>query len=108
LAAASCAKNLSVTLRGSPVEGQATLPDGSTVSVRIGVAEDSYIAQRDLDTVTVELYANGEHVAAVSTVLDADQDTEARALLREITTGLESGELAPTAGSLEPLADRLR
>jgi hypothetical protein len=97
-----------VTLRSSPVEGEATLPDGSTVRVRVGVPDDSYIAQGELDTVTVELYANGEHIAAVSTVLDADQDSEARSLLHEIVIGLESGELSPTAGALEPLADRLR
>jgi hypothetical protein len=97
-----------VTLRGNPVEGRATLPDGSVVQVRIGVPQDSYIAQKDLDTVTIELYANGEHVAVVSTVLDADQSSEARSLLREITAGLESGELEATAGSIEPLADRLR
>jgi hypothetical protein len=108
LAAASCAQDGRVSLRGGPLEDQATLPDGSTVRVRVGVADDSYIASGELDTVTVELYANGEHVAAVSTVLDADQTSEARGLLREIVSGLESGELEPTAGSLEPLADRLR
>jgi hypothetical protein len=97
-----------VSLRGNPAEGRATLPDGSVVQIRIGVPEDSYISQRDLDTVTIELSAHGEHLAAVTTVLDADQTSEALALLREITTGLESGELEATAGSIEPLADRLR
>jgi hypothetical protein len=97
-----------VSLRGSPLEAQTVLPDGRSVQIRIGVADDSYIAARDLDTVTVELYANGEHIAAVSTVLDADQESEARTLLHEIAAGLASGELEPTAGSLEPLADRLR
>jgi hypothetical protein len=97
-----------VSLRGQPLETEVSTPDGSTVRVRIGVAEDSYIAKRELDTVTVELYAHGEHVAAISTVLDADQTDEARELLREIVTGLESGALAPTADALEPLADRLR
>jgi hypothetical protein len=77
------------------------------VHVRIGVPDDSYIAKRELDTVTIELSAHGEHVAAVSTVLDADDSSEARRLLREIVGGLESGTLAPTAGALEPLADRL-
>jgi hypothetical protein len=41
-------------------------------------------------------------------VLDVDQDSEGLALLREVVAGLESGELAPTAGAIEPLADRLR
>jgi len=29
-------------------------------------------------------------------------------LLQEIAVGLESGDLPPTAGAIEPLADRLR
>jgi hypothetical protein len=105
---ASCDENASVTLRAGPVEEQATLPNGDVVQVRVGLADDSYIAKRALDTVTVELFAHGEHVAAVSTVLDADQVSEARELAREIVAGLESGDLEPTAGAIEPLADRLR
>jgi hypothetical protein len=97
-----------VTLRANPVEREATLPDGRVVRVRVGIAADSYIASRELDTVTVELYGNGEHLAAVSTVLDADQESEAHALAQEIVLGLESGNLEPTAGALEPLADSLR
>jgi hypothetical protein len=90
------------------VEQQATLPDGRLIRVRVGVPEDSYIAARELDTVTVELMGDGEHLAAVNTVLDADQDSEALALAREIVAGLENGTLEPTAGALEPLADTLR
>ena len=97
-----------MSLRSNPVEREATLPDGSVVRVRVGVADDSYIAARELDTVTIELFGHGEHLAAVATVLDADQETEAHALAQEIVAGLESGELAPTAGALEPLADTLR
>lgn len=96
-----------MSLRGEPIEADATLPDGTLVHVRIGVPDDGYVAKRELDTVTVELSARGEHIAAVSTVLGAEQSSEARVLLREIVAGLESGELAPTAGALEPLADRL-
>jgi hypothetical protein len=97
-----------MSLRGEPVEVTATLPDGRRVRVWVGVPDDSYIAKSDLDTVDVELSANGEHLAAVNTVLDADQTSEARELAREIVRGLESGELEPTASSIEPLADRLR
>jgi hypothetical protein len=97
-----------VSLRGNPVEREATLPDGRVVRIRVGVPEDSYIAQKELDTVTIELFGDGEHLAAVSTVLDADQESEARALAQEIVVGLESGKLEPTAGALEPLADTLR
>jgi hypothetical protein len=43
----------------------------------------------------------------VTTVLDASDESEARALLREIVAGLESGELEPTAGAIEPLAERI-
>jgi hypothetical protein len=105
---AASAKMVPMSLRGAPLEAEVTIPDGRTVRVRIGVADDSYIPQRELDTVTVELYANGEHVAAVNTVLDADQTSEAHELLKEIVSGLGSGELPPTAGAIEPLADRLR
>jgi hypothetical protein len=98
---------MAMTLR-TPLTADATLPDGRVVHVRIGVAEDSYIPARELNTVTLELANEHEHLAAVATVLDIDQDREARALLREVIDGLESGRLAPTAGALEPLADRLR
>jgi hypothetical protein len=96
-----------MSLHGEPLEADVTIPDGTIVHVRIGVPDDSYIANRELDTVTVELSANGEHIAAVSSVLDPDQTSEAHALLREIVSGLGSGELSPTAGAIEPLADRL-
>ena len=96
-----------MSLRGNPVEADVAIPDGRTVSIRIGVPEDSYIAERDLDTVTVELTVHGEHLAAVTTVLDAEQTSEARALLQRIVAALGSGELPPTAGALEPLVDTL-
>ena len=52
---AAFAKKVQVSLRGHPLEAEVAIPDGSTVRVRIGVPDDSYIRQRDLDTVTVEL-----------------------------------------------------
>src|SRR5438552_685532 len=98
-----------MSLRGEPIEMTATLPDGRSVRIWIGVPEDSYIAKRDLDTVDIELtLVGGNHLAAVNTVLEADQVSEARALAREIVAGLESGELDPTAAALEPLADQPR
>jgi hypothetical protein len=96
-----------VSLRGSPVEQTATLPDGRDVLVRVAVPDDPYIAKRELDTVTVELRAGEEVLAAVNSVLEPEQVSEARALAREIAAGLESGELEPTAGTIEPLADRI-
>jgi len=98
-----------VSLRGEPIEATAKLPDGREVRVRVGVPEDSYIAKRELDTVDIELLlVGGNHLAAVNTVLEADQVSEARELAREIVAGLESGELQPTAAALEPLADQAR
>jgi hypothetical protein len=97
-----------VSLRGEPIQQTATLPDGRTVIVRVGVPEDSYIPSRELDTVDVEVFDGEQHLAAVNTVLSADQDSAARALAREIVAGLESGDLEPTAAALEPLADQPR
>jgi hypothetical protein len=78
------------------------------VRVRVGIPEDSYIARRDLETVDVELSIEGRAIAAVNTVLGPEQESEARELAREIVAGLESGELEPRAGALEPLADEPR
>jgi hypothetical protein len=94
-----------VSLNGRPIEQTASLPDGRQVHVRVGIPEDSYIAKRELRTVDVELFTDDEHLAAVNSVLLPEQESEARALARRIVSGLESGELQPTAGSIEPLAD---
>ena len=74
----------------------------------MGVPDDPYIPKRELHTVDVELWSNGRAIAAVNTVLDPDQESEALELAREIVRGLESGELEATAAAIEPLADRLR
>lgn len=97
-----------MSLRGSPVNETATLPDGREAEIWVGVPDDSYIRKRDLDTVALELRIGGHVAATLNTVLDADQVSEARTLVREIVAGLESGELEPTAGALEPLADEAR
>ena len=96
-----------MSLRGKPIELSATLPDGRAVSVRVGVPDDPYIPKNQLETVTVELSSDGEHLAAVNTILDPDREAAARELAREIVTGLESGTLEPTAGAIEPLADSI-
>ena len=97
-----------MSLRGNPVEERATLPDGRSAVVRVGVADDPYIAKSELDTVALELRVDEEVAAALNTVLEPEQTSEALELAREIVRGLESGELEPTAGALEPLADRTR
>jgi hypothetical protein len=96
-----------MSLRGEPLEQEATLPDGRAVTVRVGLAEDSYIPRRELDTVVLELWdeARGEHLAGVTTVLSVDDVDDARVLLRTVVGGLMDGSLEPTAGALEPLAD---
>ncbi len=96
-----------MSLRGHPVEETATLPDGRQVVVRVAVPDDPYIRRKELDTVSLELWSGGEAIAALNTVLDPHHTSEARALVREVVAGLESGELEPTAGALEPLADRI-
>jgi hypothetical protein len=96
-----------MSLRGAPLEQEVRLPDGRVVAVRVGIAEDSYIPSRELDTVVIELWdeGRGEHLAGVATLLSADDVTAAGVLLRKAVAGLGDGSLAPTAGALEPLAD---
>ena len=97
-----------MSLRGRTVEQSATLPDGRTVVVHVGVPDDPYIPRGELDTVDVELRSGGHVLAAVNTVLDPDQESEAVELVREIAGKLEAGEIEPTAGAIEPFADTLR
>jgi hypothetical protein len=96
-----------MSLRGNPVRETATLPDGRSVRIDVGVVRDDYIAERT-DTVGLELHEGEVVLASLNTVLEPEQDSEARALAREIRAGLESGELEPTAGAIEPLADKPR
>ena len=97
-----------MTLRGNPVERAVELPDGRTAIVRVAVPDDSYIPKRELDTVALELLVGDRVEATVNTVLDADNTNGASKLAHEVATGLESGELEPTASALEPLAETLR
>jgi methionine aminopeptidase len=97
-----------MSLRGRTIEHTATLPDGRNVSVHVGVPVDPYIPRAELETVDVELHSGGHVLAAVNTVLDPDQESEAEQLAREIAEKLESGALEPTAHAIEPLADTLR
>ena len=96
-----------MSLRGDPVEERAVLPDGRAVRVRVAVPDDPYVRKRDLDTVAVELWDGERVLATVNSLLSAHQKRAARRLAREIAAGLESGSLAPTAGAIEPLAERM-
>lgn len=97
-----------MSLRGNRIAETATLPDGREIAVDVGIARDSYVAARDEETVTIELRHGDAVLAALNTVLDPDDDSEARELAREVAAALESGALEPTAAAIEPLADRLR
>jgi hypothetical protein len=96
-----------VTLRGRPVEREATLPNGRLVVVRVAVAVDAYIPRRERHTVTLELLTDDRVEATVNTVLTPNQVGEARKLAEEVATKLQSGELQPTASAIEPLADSI-
>ena len=96
-----------MSLKGNPITETATLPDGRSVEIGVGLVRDPYVDDAT-DTVGIELREGDEVLASLNTVLDLDQDSEARELAREIRAGLESGELEPTAGAIEPFADRPR
>jgi hypothetical protein len=98
-----------MSLRTSPVVEHASLPQGGTVTVWVGVPDDPYINDKSqLTTVDVQLREGNGVVASLSTVLDPDQVSEAHQLAREVKTALESGEIGLHADDLEPFADRLR
>jgi len=96
-----------VSLRGNPISETATLADGRSIRIDVGVVRDPYISERS-ETVSVELHEGDVVLASLNTVLEPEQDSEARALAREIKAGLESGQLEPTAGEIERLADQPR
>src|SRR5262245_47704979 len=94
-----------MSLHGNPILETARLPDGRNARIRVGIAEDSYIADRDSNTVVLEVRIGHAVVAVIDTVLDAAQVDEARHLANRVRDGLSSGSLQPTVHSLEPLAD---
>jgi hypothetical protein len=96
-----------MTLRTYTIERALTLPDGRAATLRLGLADDSYIPKRERDTVVLELLVGDRHAAALDTVLNPDQEDEGARLVQELARKLESGELEPTAGALEPYTDRL-
>src|SRR3954447_18722075 len=96
-----------MSLRGHAVEESARLPDGRSAVVRIAVPEGDYVDRKELDTVALELHVDGRLEAALNTVLEPEQESEALQLARRIASGLESGRLEPTAGALEPFADEM-
>ena len=96
-----------MSLHGNPVHETARLPDGREASIRVGIAEDPYIADKDLNTVVLEVRIGRGVVAVLDTILDAEQESEARHLAERVREGLSSGALEPNAHSLGPLTDEL-
>jgi hypothetical protein len=98
-----------VTLRTAPVIEHASLPAGGTVTIWVGIPDDPYIDDKEaLTTVDIQLHEGNSVVASLSTVLEPDQETEARTLAREVKAALEAGEIGLHASELEPFADKLR
>lgn len=98
-----------VSLRSSPAIEHAALPHGGSVTVWVGVPDDPYYDDKSqLTTVDVQLHEGNAVVASLSTVLDPDQESEARQLAREVKAAIEAGEIGLHADDLEPFADKLR
>src|SRR5580693_3779777 len=96
-----------MSLHGNPVLETARLPDGREARIRVGMAEDPYIADRDMSTVVLEIRLGRGVAATINTVLEPEQVSEARHLAEHVRAGLSSGELKPNASSLERLADEI-
>jgi hypothetical protein len=98
-----------MTLRATPVIEHASLPQGGTVTIWVGVPDDPYYDDKSqLTTVDIQLHEGNGVVASISTVLDPDQDSEARQLARDVKAAIESGEIGLHAHELERFADQLR
>ena len=95
-----------MSLRTDPVEETVATPEGRELRVRVGVAADPYIAARDRRTVDLEVFEGEQPLVALNTLLGPREDAAALALVRDVAAGLRDGSLAPTAGALEPLANR--
>ena len=95
-----------MSLRSDPIEETVATPEGRELRVRVGVAPDPYIRERDRRTVDLEVFEADRPLAALNTVLDPRDDSAGHALVRDVVAGLRDGSLQPTAGSLEDLANR--
>jgi hypothetical protein len=97
-----------VSLRGTPVSEYASLSGGGSVEVWVGVPDDSYLSKSEQSNVDLQLREGENVLASVTTVLDPDQDSEARQLASEVRAAIESEQIPLTASAIEPFADRLR
>jgi hypothetical protein len=93
----------------APAIEHASLPEGGSVTVWVGVPDDPYYNDKSqLTTVDVQLHEGNAVIASVSTVLDPDQVDAAHALATEVKAAIEAGQIGLHADELEPFADRLR
>lgn len=98
-----------MTLHSAPIVEHASLPDGGSISVWVGVPDDPYIEdKRQLTTVDLQLHEGNSVVASMSTVLGPAQESEARQLARDVKAAIEAGEIGLHAHDLERFADELR
>lgn len=96
-----------MSLHGNPVFESAHLPDGRNARIRVGIAEDPYVADKDSTTVVLEVRVGNGVAAVIDTVLAPDQVEAARHLAARVRDGLASGDLEPATSSLERLADEV-
>lgn len=98
-----------MSLRTHPAVEHASLPNGGTVTVWVGVPDDPYYDDKSqLTTVDIQLREGNAVVASISTVLDPDQESEAHQLARDVKAAIEAGEVGLHANDLERFADQLR
>jgi hypothetical protein len=98
-----------MSLRAGPIVEHASLPNGGSVTIWVGVPDDPYYDdKRQLTNVDVQLREGSSVIASVTTVLEPEQTSEAEELAREVKAAIESGEIGLHAHELEPFADKLR
>ena len=96
-----------MSLHGNPVFESARLPDGRNARIRVGIAEDPYVSDKDSTTVVLEVRIGNGVAAVIDTVLEPDQVEAAHHLAARVRDGLASGDLEPATSSLERLADEV-
>jgi hypothetical protein len=90
-----------MSLHSAPIVEHASLPDGGSVTVWVGVPDDPYIDDKSqLTTVDLQLHEGNAVVASMSTVLGPTQDSEARQLARDVKAAIEAGEIGLHAHEL--------
>jgi hypothetical protein len=98
-----------MSLRAAPVIEHATLPEGGSITIWVGVPDDPYFDdKRQLTNVDVQLHEGNSVIASLTTVLEPEQTAEAVQLAREVKAAIEAGEIGLHASELEPFADRSR